>query len=84
MTRPSHIQRQAPPKSEDGREVAIQAEAPPRRIVVQPDQIFPGDTPRRLPRRSFEGAVFRYVLISAAVVISVSILAMVATAFLGH
>ncbi len=83
MTRPSHIQRQALPKSKDARDLAIPTEAPPRRIVVQPDQIFPGETPR-LSRRSFEGAVARYVLISAAVVIGLSIFAMVATAFLGR
>jgi len=83
MTRSSHIRRQAPPKSEDGRDLAIPTEAP-RRVVVQPDQIFPGEPPRRVPRRSFEGAVVRYVLISAAVVIGVSIFAAVAMAFFGH
>jgi hypothetical protein len=82
MTRPSHTHRQAPPKSEDGRDLAVPTETP-RRIVVQPDQIFPGETPRT-PRRSFEGAVVRYVLISAAVVIGLSIFAVVATTFLGR
>jgi hypothetical protein len=81
-TRPSHSQRQAPPKSKDRRDLAVPTETP-RRIVVQPDQIFPGETPRA-PRRSFEGAVGRYVLISAAVVIGLSIFAVAATAFLGH
>jgi len=82
MTRPSYTQRQAPPKSEDGRDLAIPTETP-RRIEVQPDQIFPGET-LRTPRRSFEGAVGRYVLVSAAVVIGLSIFAAIAMAFLGR
>ena len=82
MTKPSHIQGQAPPKSKDGRDLAVPTETP-RRIVVEPDQIFPGET-SQTPRRSFEGAVGRYVLISATVVIGLSILAVIATAFLGR
>ena len=53
-----------------------------RRIIVSPDQIFPqrDGVPGR--RRSFEGVVMRYVLVSAAVVIAVAGFAMLATALL--
>lgn len=55
-----------------------------RRIIVSPDQIFPqrDATPGR--RRSFEGVVMRYVLVSAVVVIAVAGFAMLATALLGR
>jgi hypothetical protein len=56
---------------------------PPRRIEVRPDQVFQPDR-SRLGRRSFEGVVVRYVLASAAVVIAVSVFAMIATALIGR
>lgn len=53
-----------------------------RRIIVSPDQIFPQREGIPGRRRSFEGVVVRYVLVSAAVVIAVAGLAMLATALL--
>jgi hypothetical protein len=80
LTRPRQIEPPAPAKPEDRRNLPARAS---RRIVVRPDEVFPVETPR-IPRRSFEGAVARYVLVSAAVVIGVSIFAMIATALIGR
>jgi hypothetical protein len=56
---------------------------PPRRIVVQPDQIFPRYF-QSFSRPTFEGVIIRYVLISAAVVSATSIATMVLIALLRH
>lgn len=78
MTRPRKIQPPDPPAS--GRDLPARLA---RRIVVRPEEIYPTE-PARVPRRSFEGAVARYVLISAAVVIGLSIFALIATALIGR
>jgi hypothetical protein len=80
LTRPRKIQPPAPAKPTNGRDLPVR---PSRRIVVRPEEVFPTE-PARIPRRSFEGAVARYVLMSAAVVIGLSIFALVATALVGH
>lgn len=82
MTKPRQIPREAPSKPDGGRDVAVPSKIP-RRIVVRPDQIFQREF-ERLTRRSFEGVVARYVLISGAVVGALAIFALVATTLLGH
>lgn len=80
MTRLRKIQPPSPGGPAAGRDLPARTS---RRIVVRPEEVFPNE-PAPIPRRSFEGAVARYVLISAAVVIGLSIFALIATALVGH
>jgi hypothetical protein len=80
LNRPRKIE---PPPTAKPAEARGLPARPSRRIVVRPEEVFPQE-PSRIPRRSFEGAVARYVLVSAAIVIGVSVFAMVAMAVIAR
>lgn len=81
LTEPRQIERRRPDATKP-----VRAPSPvlkiSRRIVVRPDQIFQREIYRRT-RLSLEGVVVRYVLISAAIVATLSLLAALGLALLG-
>jgi hypothetical protein len=81
LTEPRRLERPSAIAPPPGQTLVSRAPAP-RRIVVSPDQIFPQEASRRLGL-SLEGVVIRYMLISAAIVATVSVLAVLGLALLG-